>query len=210
MTSTLVYSIKGMTKQIQKIYFDFDGVLAISRSGGQAVAEKLGAILKTPGADVNKAFQESGKPFLLGQQSVDGFLKTLSKSLDKAVKLEQLKNAYTQVPINEPLVELIKELKEDHSVELVSNNSLLRFETLKEKQIIDVWKVFDKVHISAQLGKFKNEFLPEGDPENSLLIDNNPEFLAEVAKKGAKTIYYDATKHDIDYLRQQLGTILRR
>lgn len=197
-----------MATQIRKIYFDFDGVLAISQSGGKAVSDSLGAILKIPGEKVFEAFQASGKPFLLGQQSVEVFLKVFSEKLGKTVKRRQLKKAYSQVPINKPLLDLIKDLQEHFSIELVTNNTRFRFDTLREKGIIDVWAIFNKVHISSELKKFKDEFLPKlSDLENCLLIDNNQSFLSEIAKEGAMTIYYDSTKHDIGYLRKSLQSL---
>jgi len=187
---------------VGKAYLDFDGVLAISEPGGKAIADNLGSILDVPKSLIFDTFRKYGQPFLLGQESLNDFLEIFSQKIDKHVKLEQLADAYATVPINEPLLDLIKKLrKQAYSVELVSNNSKYRFEVLKERKIINVWNIFDKVHLSSQLKKFKKDFLYDVcDIQRGVFIDNNQEFLKAINKIGAKTIYYDSIKHNINYL----------
>lgn len=186
--------------KIHTIYFDFDGVLAISESGGRAAAIELAKAIEADEETIFLAFKELGRGFLLGE-NVDEFLKKFSEKIGCEVTKEMLACAYSGIRLNKPLFDLFPKLKETCSVELISNNSKFRFDILKERGILDIWKVFDKIHVSAILVDFKQNFvLKFKDKENSVLIDNNQKFLEDVSKTGMNVIYYDSMKHDVDYL----------
>lgn len=190
---------------IKIIYFDFDGVVAISKPGGYATSEALSTVLDIPQRSIDKAFKMSGRPFLLGKDSIDEFLSKLSKTLGKEVNTNQLDKAYLLVPINKPLLKVINNLKNKFSVGLVTNNTSYRFEVLKRKGVVNIWKEFDNIHISSDIGSFKSEFFNKVcDLKSGLFVDNNLSFLKTIEEAGGNTLYYDSTKHDIDYLRDKL------
>ncbi|MCX6742589.1 MAG: hypothetical protein NTX24_05490 [Candidatus Pacearchaeota archaeon] len=193
-----------MATSIKTIYFDFDGVLAISESGGRAVSIKLS---KETGIDVEKLlsiFKENGRAFIRGEENVDEFLEKFSSKLGVRITPEQLGNAYSRVPLNKPVFDLFPKIKASCSVGLISNNSKFRFDILKEKRILDIWAVFDKVYVSAILHEFKQNFILEfKDKGSSVLIDNDPKFLEEVSKAGMNIIYYDSLKHNVNYLLKE-------
>ncbi len=198
-----------MARKIKTIYFDFDGVVAISKPGGQSIIDSISIVLKLPANKVKQAFKGCGLPFLLGKQSIDDFLTNFSINLGKTINRKQLNQAYAMVSINKPLIEIIRKLKKQYAVELVTNNTVYRFKILKDKGIIDIWKEFDKLHISSQLKVGKKDFFHKVcDLGNGLFIDNNPDFLALVTKRGGNTLFYDVIKHNINYFKRKLESKL--
>jgi len=193
---------------IKTIYFDFDGVIAISESGGKAVAQNLSPLIGVPVDKISETFYKTGKSFLSGEDSVETFLEKFSQALGKEVTIENLASAYCKVPLNKKLIELIEKFKEKYSVELITNNNLFRFQMLQERNLLDVWQVFNKVHISSEKNKPKQQFIFElGEPSEALLIDNNQKFLNQVAEKGMKTLLFDSLKNDIVYLEKEINRI---
>ncbi len=190
---------------IKRIYFDFDGVLAISESGGKAVSIELS---KEIGIDVDTLmhiFKENCRDFIRGKENAGKFLENFSNKLGIKISPEQLGDAYSRVPLNKEVFDLFPRLKETCSVELISNNSKFRFDVLKKKGILDIWKTFDAVHVSAVEHEAKQEFIKNfKNMEESVLIDNDPVFLEEVLKIGMKTIYYDSMKHNVGHLVKEL------
>lgn len=204
-------AIKLAAGKIKTIYFDFDGVLAISPPGGRAIYDALSKVLNLPLNTITESFKKCGYPFLSGEHSVDTFITNFSKALGKRMTRAQLDEAYLLVLINKPLLKSIRQLKKKYSVELVTNNTVYRFQVLKEKGIVDVWKEFDDTHISSDLGKFKSEFFFEVcNLQHGLFVDNNKTFLLKITKKGGNTLYYDSSKHDITDFENNLGKLLSK
>ena len=182
---------------IKTIFFDFDGVLTLDRTGNAVTAKHLSQILKMPAEEVaiqwKKAYadlDETGAPV---EEAWERLCKNLGVNLERSV----LYDGFASVRIDNRALNLIKNLRQKYTVGLISDNNRERYEFLDNK--IGIAKHFDFTSVSCYVHATKSEPKIFEDalkkcgnkPEDCIFIDNKASNLETAAKLGIKTILYD-------------------
>ena len=132
-----------------------------------------------------------------GKISNNTFLKALQKETKNA-KINQVKMAWNSMLLDLPTerLQLIKKLKDNNVIYLLSNTNSIHINALKEqlgnKQWLAFCKLFDKMYLSHELGLRKPDtkifeyILKEQKlkAEEVFFIDDSPQHIASAKKLG--------------------------
>ncbi len=132
-----------------------------------------------------------------GMISSNEFLKELQKETKNA-NINQVEKAWNAMLLDLPeeRVQLIKKLKNNHSIYLLSNTNAIHFDAFKKQLGNKKWlafcKLFDKMYLSHELGLRKPDvkifeyILKEKKlkAEEVFFIDDSPQHIASAKKIG--------------------------
>lgn len=112
--------------------------------------------------------------------------------------------------VYEPIIELIKSLKKNYKV-LILSNSCPEIE-FGNKLNHSYFDLFDYVYFSHNMGTRKPELMAYQKvlkdhslkPANTIFIDDKIKNLEAASQIGINTIHFKIDQHDIDYLKNQL------
>jgi len=132
-----------------------------------------------------------------GKISNNEFLKALQKETKNA-KIEQVKMAWNAMLLDLPKerLQLIKKLKDNHTVYLLSNTNSIHIDAFKKELGNKKWlafcELFDKMYLSHELGLRKPDIKifeyilneQELKAEEIFFIDDSPQHIASAKKLG--------------------------
>ena len=132
-----------------------------------------------------------------GKISNNEFLKELQKETKNA-KIEQVKMAWNSMLLDLPKerLQLIKKLKDNHTIYLLSNTNSIHIDAFKEelgnKKWLEFCNLFDKMYLSHELALRKPDvkifeyILKEQKlkAEEVFFIDDSPQHIASAKKLG--------------------------
>jgi len=132
-----------------------------------------------------------------GKISDNEFLKVLQKETKNAT-IDQVKMAWNAMLLDLPTerLQLIKKLKDNHTIYLLSNTNAIHINTFKEQLGNKKWlafcELFDKMYLSHKLGLRKPDIkifeyiLKEQKlkAEEVIFIDDSPQHIASAKKLG--------------------------
>ena len=142
-----------------------------------------------------------------GKISVDSFLKLLQKETENASKNE-VTNAWSAMLLDLPKerIELLKKLKQDFPIYLLSNTNTIHISEFKKKlgktKYQEFYNLFDKVYYSHEIGFRKPNkeafqlILDENDLKANevIFIDDSPQHIEGANKLGIQTHHLSDTE----------------
>ena len=178
-------------KKIKSIIFDLGGVfLNISYQNTINEFEKLG--IENSSSFYSKKFQSNIFNLLeTGKISEDKFVSEIKKNCKNATKKEII-FAWNQMLLDLPedRIPLLKKLKTEYNIYLLSNTNLIHITELKrkfgEKKYSEFYSLFDKVYYSHQIGYKK----PNSEAFQ-LILEENKLNMEEV-------LFIDDSTHHIE------------
>ena len=189
-------------KKIKSIIFDLGAVLLnISYQKTIEEFDKLG--IKNSSTFYSKKLQTNIFNLLeTGEISESDFIKEIQKQCTEATNT-QILYAWNAMILDLPLrrVELLKQLKKDFNLYLLSNTNsihMTEFENkLGKKQYKEFYQLFDKVYYSHKIGHRKPNaeafklIIEENNliAEEILFIDDSPQHIDGAKKLGIKTYH---------------------
>ncbi|MBP1040568.1 HAD family phosphatase [Vagococcus sp. BWB3-3] len=200
---------------ITTIFFDFDGVITIDPKGSLSFANYIVQKTGLDHAFFLEKYREFGEDLLTGKKNHQDIWPELSANLGMKIDEAFIEEAFEATPINQEVVTLIKELKEQgYQIGLITDNKNDRMNSLIE---FHQWAdLFDVLAISAQVGSRKNTeeiyhyALAAGKvaPADALFIDNTLKNLEIPKKIGFQTIYFDDSQKDVAALTKELSQLI--
>lgn len=177
-----------MNTQIKLFMFDFAGVVATTKMF-PAVADYLAQrhIIDTPELreTFKKALYESQYSYMLGEESTEAFWEKTGKihKIPYADFIEAFENWFT---VNKELLPLIKKLRENYRVVLVSDNFAACSPAIRKNELInphfDKLYFSDEEHVVKQDGKLFSLVLEkEGVLPGEAFFTDDQEKLVAVA-----------------------------
>jgi len=189
-------------KKIKSIIFDLGAVLLnISYQKTIEEFDKLG--IKNSSTFYSKKLQTNIFNLLeTGEISESDFIKEIQKQCTEATNT-QILYAWNAMLLDLPLrrVELLKQLKKDFNLYLLSNTNsihITEFENkIGSKQYKEFYQLFDKVYYSHKIGHRKPNakafqlIIEENNliAEEILFIDDSPQHIEGAKKLGIKTYH---------------------
>ena len=189
-------------KKIKSIIFDLGAVLLnISYQKTIEELDKLG--MKNSSTFYSKKLQTNIFNLLeTGEISESDFIKEIQKQCTEATNT-QILYAWNAMILDLPLrrVELLKQLKKDFNLYLLSNTNsihIIEFENkIGRKQYKEFYQLFDKVYYSHKIGHRKPNaeafklIIEENNliAEEILFIDDSPQHIDGAKKLGIKTYH---------------------
>jgi HAD superfamily hydrolase (TIGR01509 family) len=183
---------------IKGIAFDFFGVF---------IQDPYHHWLKVSGLEREEKFERLSRQVDLGQIGEHGFYEGLGLASGQAA--EQVATSFAERrPLNEPLLQLAKELRAAYKLALLSNSSSEYLRPLLEYYGMDI---FDKVLVSAEIGQVKpqaavfHKLLEElGLAADELVfIDDSAANTKAAAQLGIKSLTYTTLAE----LKRQLAAL---
>jgi len=146
-----------------------------------------------------------------GKLSPREFYHKFKQLLNIAITYKEFKDTWNNIFfLNPPVVRLIKQIKREHKVYLMSNTNKLHFDFLKNK--FGIHKNFDKIILSFEVGErkphpkiYKHALkLAKTTPKKTIFIDDRIELVEGAEKLGIKSIQFQ----NISQLKKDLTRLL--
>lgn len=195
---------------IKAIFFDYDGVLTLDRTGSLTTNRSLSEQTGIPYERVCRALQPHNEALNTGESSYAKIWPAVCAELERDLSLDLLTKAFESTPINEEMVRFARRLKGRYSVGIITDNKKDRIDCLKRCQRLS--EVFDPIVVSAEVRctkasplSFERALACAGvDAPDSIFIDNAPGNLVAPAALGMKTVHFDDERNDVAGLARLL------
>lgn len=191
---------------IKAIFFDYDGVLTIDKTGSLTTNRYLSKMAAVEYELVRKAFSKYNQELLVGKVTHREIWGTVCESMHCEIDFSLLEQAFLSTPANHAMFALARRLKSKYALGIITDNKKDRMDCLRVSQGLDA--LFNPIVVSAELGSGKDSAAVfeyalrclDIRPEESLFIDNNPENLIVPKALGMGVIFHDDEKNDMGKL----------
>ncbi|MDP3974975.1 MAG: HAD family phosphatase [Candidatus Jorgensenbacteria bacterium] len=185
-------------RDVKAITFDFWGVFAVMNPPMNRYLEERGISLD----GYTKEIHDLVMLHDLGKIDERQFFQKCSQIIGVEIPYDQCRYVYREGTLNEPLISLVKKLKENYKIALLSNNNKEYVQEYIRKP--GLGKLFDVEVISYETGHRKPD--PEiyktliqrlgMKPSEILFLDDDPTKLTAAETQGLKTLVYEGKKTD--------------
>lgn len=201
---------------IKAILFDFDGVLAVERSGSISILRYISQVQNLPMDTLKAAYLPYNNDLLYGARTHREIWGAFCEKVGCDIPYSILTDAFRNTPLDKDMLALVKGLKADYQIGMVTDNKCDRIE---EILTLDCMKgLFDAVSISDICKSGKTERLIFEQtieklavrPEECVFTDNTAENLVVPQEMGIQTILFDDEKRNIEAFKKTLYDILAK
>ena len=196
--------------RIKDILFDFDGVLTRDKTGSVTTLRYLSKATGIALGRLREAFEEHNDALNLGRTTHSAIWPRVCNKLDFQIDMALLFAAFESTPLNAGMLELVKSLRRNYSVGIITDYKKDRIDHLKIHAGLTA--LFDSIVVSAEVGSGKDSprIFEQAlhrlaiAPEQSIFIDNTMSNLVAPRALGMNTIYFDDEKNDLQGLAATL------
>lgn len=199
---------------IKAVFFDFDGVLTLESTGGDAISKALSKQTGIPIRQLSPIYHKYGAHLVLNHKRYETILKPLNKELKTALTIEDIIEATKTSRRNQDMLDLAYELrKAGYITGVITDNNVDRIDVLREPFGLDD---FQPLVVSAEVGcgKWQNTkiykialVLAAVQPQESIFIDNSANNLTFAAKLGMQTYWHNDKTNDVSAFRNKLSEL---
>lgn len=199
---------------IKAIFFDFDGVLTIDKTGSASVIRYLSQQTGLDADVIQHCYYRYNKRLLLGELTHAAMWDDFCRDMEQPLPYQLLLDAFQHTALDNDMIAYARQLKAQYKIGLITDNKCDRIDTiLNHFQLTDC---FDVVAVSAALhsGKDAEEIflyaLKQLDiqADEAIFIDNTAKNLLVPASMGFSTLLFDDEKRDIEAFKAQLSSLL--
>jgi HAD superfamily hydrolase (TIGR01549 family) len=199
--------------KIKAVFFDYDGVLTIDKTGSLTTCKYLSFITGIKFEVVIKAYKSFNKELTLGVKSHADIWNEFCGILNVKIEEKHLIEAFKSTPLNTKMIEFATMLKNKGlSLGIITDNKKDRISYLRKFQNLD--DIFDSIVVSSELGFDKHSreiFLTALEnlnltPQMCVFIDNQESNLVIPREIGMKTILHDDLVNDVELIKIQLDS----
>ena len=201
---------------IKWIFFDFDGVITLDKSGSFTTCTYLKKFIPDKTFDeILSTYRIWHQDMLIGKISHKKIWKDFCLKLGVNLDYKILEDAFLSTPINKQIIDLVKSRKGTYKLGIITDNSSERMIPIIEYNNFD--NIFDLIVVSGNVGSKKNNedifetVLTKSNvaPSECVFIDNSKNNLITPNKLGFKTMFYDHDKKDVGALGKDLNELLK-
>jgi FMN phosphatase YigB (HAD superfamily) len=203
-----------MANLIKAIFFDYDGVLTLDKTGSLTTCKHLSSITGIELVTLLTAYKSFNRELTLGLKTHTDIWDEFCKRLGVDIEDGQLIEAFKSTPINTRMIELAVELKSRGLLlGIITDNKIDRIQYLRRQQGLD--HIFDTIVVSSELGFDKKgpEIFAKAlqglnlPPKHCVFIDNDECNLVIPRLLGMRTILHDDVVNDVDSIKLQLNVL---
>jgi len=199
---------------IKAILFDFDGVLTIDKAGSSSITKYISKATNIPLDLVKSCYYKYNKALLNGdiihKDMWNSFCNDLGNSIEYRVLIESFKNTALDIK----MIDLIKELKRNYLIAMVTDNKCDRIDTILCSNNLQSY--FNLVAVSAKQHSGKDcidifQYVINNlgiDAAECIFIDNTEKNLVIPKQMGMKTILFNDENRDFDVFKKTLDNFL--
>ncbi|MFI3325231.1 MAG: HAD-IA family hydrolase [Clostridia bacterium] len=199
---------------IKAILFDFDGVLTVDKTGSTSITNYISKKCNIPLSDVKKSYYKHNHALLKGEIVHEDMWDEFCGDLKKEISYDILIESFIETRLDEEMINIVKNLKHQYLIGLITDNKLDRIDTIFKKA--NLYQYFDCIAVSAELkiNKESSEMFEyvskqlQVKPNECLFIDNSEKNLVMPNSIGMKTILFDDEKRDIKNFNIILNNLL--
>ena len=199
---------------IKAIFFDYDGVMTIDKTGTQSVCNYISKNCLVDLKIFEKEYRKYNTDILYGKTTHEKIWNELCSNINKNIPISVLYDSFANTPIDAEMHSFARRIKESKiKTGLITDNKADRMKMLTEKYKLR--EIFDIILISAEIGSgkesrkiFEMAISEAGcSPSECIFIDNQEKNLVIPGKMGINVIYYDDEKRDIEKLKTDIAEI---
>jgi putative hydrolase of the HAD superfamily len=195
---------------IKAVLFDYDGVVTLDKSGSYTICKYISAHGNVDYELFSTEYKKYNDDLLIGKTTHEQIWNQLCKNISKEVSIKYLFESYTNTPLNQKMVDLIKRIKKSNKTGLITDNKKDRMDAAKRDFALS--ELFDVIMVSAEVGskKTKEEIFKRTVSElgvkyeECVFIDNQECNLVIPKKMGMNTIFFNHKENDIKKLVKEL------
>lgn len=198
---------------IKAVFFDFDGVLTMDRTGSLTTNRYLSRVTGIPLSTVDAVFGRYNDALTLGQTSYARIWQEIGRELGRELSIDLLYEAFASTPLNARMFALARRLQKGYSVAIITDNKKERIAHLKTSA--DLESLFDPIVVSAEVGARKDSVTifqhalrrAGASAEESVFVDNDPRNLLAPRALGMHAIFHDDARNDVEHLLATLQAL---
>jgi putative hydrolase of the HAD superfamily len=195
------------------VFFDYDGVLTRHKTGTATTCRYLSDRTGIPYATLREAFDVDARALRVGNGTRVQHWPALCERLGRDIPFDLLFEAYDSTPVDARMFDLARGLRGGCVVGIITDNTLDRFDRLKEVQRLP--ELFSPIVVSAEVGSTKSDArifehalrVANVAPGRAVFIDNTRETLDVASSLGMHAIHFDDDTRDIGRLAGELASL---
>jgi len=196
---------------IRAVFFDYDGVLTTDRTGTLTTCRFLAGATHIPVEAWQRALRPFNRDLSTGLLTYRTIWSRVCADLGAQMPPSLLDEAFASTPVNQPMLDLARELGTTCRVGIITDNKRERMAVVREHQRLDQW--FDPIVVSAEVGSTKdgeaiyaNALARVNLAASACVFVDNSESNVEVARRlGFHAIRFDDARNDVNGLRRSLA-----
>jgi len=197
--------------RIKAIFFDFDGVMTIDKTGTQSICNYISKNCNIDKDTFEKEYRKYNNDLLYGITTHKKIWNKICQDLNENIPISFLYDSFENTPINNEMHNFVKIIKRQNlKTALITDNKIDRINIIKEKYKLN--KIFDIIIVSAEVGfgKDKKEIFQivldkiNVKSDECIFIDNQEKNLIVPKNMGINTIFFDDEKRDMEKLKNEI------
>ncbi len=200
---------------MKAILFDFDGVLTVDKYGSDSVLRYFDENTDVPFEVLKKEYYKINKGLLYGQYTHKDIWEEYCNRVGTYIDFQILIDSFINTPLDNGMLSIVKQLKEEYLVGMITDNKVDRIETILDYNGLN--DLFDIVTVSAQCkcGKDERRIFDitiqalNVEAGECIFIDNSEKNLIVPNEMGMHTVLFDDEKRDLIGLKNELSKLLR-
>ena len=198
---------------IRTIFFDFDGVLTTDKNGSRTICRNLAEKSGIPFEKLYQCFRPFIPDLIHGRKTQRDIWQQFVSCAGKPIDVGLLDYAFRHVPFDAAMMELAHELKQQHTLGIITDNSYARFSAITDALCLD--SLFHPIIVSGTVGSTKKDkkifeiALREAKARahECVFIDNIADNLVVPKEMGFHTIFFDDEMRDINALKGEISAL---
>jgi len=195
------------------IFFDFDGVLTLDRTGSLTTTRHISKVTGVDPERVEAAFAYFNDDLTRGRCTHAVIWADICRALRADVDISVLEEAFASTPLNDEMFALARRLGPDYVVGVITDNKQDRMDCIERLHRLS--SCFDPIVVSAAVGSTKANrgifehtlSLARVEPTECIFIDNSVRNLVVPREMGMVGIHFDDVENDVAAL---IGTLTER
>ncbi|MCR5754708.1 MAG: HAD-IA family hydrolase [Acetatifactor sp.] len=204
-------------KHIKGIFFDFDGVITVEKTGRETMISYISKYTDIPYEIVEAAYTRHNKALLYGEITHRDMWDEFCEEIGRKLDFEVLEKAFLNVTLDTNIVQFIRNHKDKYLIGMITDNRTDRIEAIIEqtelKGLFDVIVISANVHSRKSDAKIFREALKQSGlkAEECVFIDNTKSNLIVPGRMGFQTIYFDDVKRKgINVISERASEVLKQ
>jgi putative hydrolase of the HAD superfamily len=193
------------------LFFDFDGVLTLDRTGSLTTTRYISKVTGIDPRRVEAAFAHFNDDLTRGKCTHAAIWADIRRALCADVDITLLEEAFASTPLNDEMFALARRLRTHHVVGMITDNKQDRMECIGRLHRLS--SDFDPIVVSAAVGSTKANrdifehalSLARVAADECIFIDNSVRNLSVPREMGIVGIHFDDVKNDVAGLIDELG-----
>ena len=197
--------------RIKAIFFDFDGVMTIDKTGTQSICNYISKNCNIDKDTFEKEYRKYNNDLLYGITTHKKIWNKICQDLNENIPISFLYDSFENTPINNEMHNFVKIIKRQNlKTALITDNKIDRINIIKEKYKLN--KIFDIIIVSAEVGfgKDKKEIFQivldkiNVKSDECIFIDNQEKNLIVPKNMGINTIFFDDEQRNMQKLKNEI------